>query len=131
MKDRSGRARTPRRSAELRRAEGGAATILALSWMLVIASFAWVGMLAAVATARQHRVDGAADLIALSAAARLQGGADACRIAADFARRNDVSMRSCRVDGDDVVVAVADEVGFGFGIRRDLIGQARAGPTDR
>lgn len=115
--------------AELRSSQRGVATVLALSWMLVITLMAWVGMLVAVATARQHKVDGAADLVAVSAAVVLQRGEDPCRVAADFARRNSVGLRDCRVDGDDVVVEVDDEVAFGFGLRRDLTGEARAGPS--
>jgi len=115
---------------DLRRRDGeeGVATVLAVAWIFVITTLAWIGMLAAAATARQHKVDGAADLVAVSAAARLQRGGDPCRTAAEIAVRNDVSLQTCRVDGDDVVVAVSDELLMAFEVRRRLIGQARAGP---
>lgn len=111
------------------RSEVGAATVLALAWILVLAAMAWAGMLIAAAAARQHHVDGAADVVAVSAASRLQRGDDACAVASDFASRNEVVLRLCRVDGDDVVIAVSDRISVGFGIRRDLVGQARAGPS--
>ena len=111
------------------RSEVGAATVLALAWILVLATMAWAGMLIAAAAARQHHVDGAADVVAVSAASRLQRGDNACAVALDFASRNDVVLRSCRVDGTDVVIAVTDWVSLGFGIRRDLVGKARAGPS--
>ena len=68
----------------------------------------WPGsaMLVAAATARQHHVDGAADLVAVSAASACSAAATPARSPSDFASRNDVVLRSCRVDGDDVVIAV-------------------------
>ena len=90
---------------------------------------AWVGMLAAAATARQHQVDGAADLVAVSAAARLQRGRRRLRVARATSRRA-MTCRcvSCRVDGDDVVVGSRRRDELRLRDRRQLAGQARAGP---
>lgn len=110
--------------------ESGAATVSALAWILVLATVAFVGMVAAAVTARQHRVDGAADLVAVSAASGLREGSDACGVARDFAARNKLILRSCKVDGSDVVIVVADTIDLVFGVRRSLVGRARAGPAD-
>lgn len=116
----------PRR--RIRADESGVATVWAAAWIFVVTTLAWVGMIAAAATARQHKVDGSADLVAVSAAASLQRGGDACRTAARLASSNAVVLDSCRVDGEDVVVSVTDELSLPLAIRRQLIGHARAGP---
>jgi secretion/DNA translocation related TadE-like protein len=102
---------------------------MAVSWILALCVFGWIGMLVAAATAWQHKVDGAADLVAVSAATGLQRGDDACRVASSIAADNDVRLGGCRVEGEDVIVEVLRRVRLGFGISRQLVGDARAGPT--
>lgn len=111
--------------------EAGVATVMALAWIVVVTTLAWIAMLAAAATARQHRVDGAAELAAVSAATRLQRGGDACATAKLVATRNEVSLQECHIEGRDVVVTVVDELSLPLAIRRQLLGNARAGPADR
>lgn len=111
------------------RPETGLATIWAACWMAVCLSVAGVAMTLAAAVAAQHHVDGAADLVSLSAAARLQHGADACAVAARAARANGVALQHCSVDGQDVVVVVSVRLRLPFGIDRQAQAAARAGPT--
>lgn len=108
--------------------EDGIATIWAVAWIFVTATFGWVGLLAATLTAAQHHVDGAADLVSLSAAARLQHGGDACAAAGQIARDNAVVLSSCQVEGDDVVVEVSDQIRLPLGLQGRLSSMARAGP---
>jgi len=79
--------------------------------------------------ARQHHVDGAADLVALSAAARVQDGGNGCEAAAQFATSNRVTLLACDLDGDDVVVEVSTMLRLPFGIEGRLESRARAGPA--
>lgn len=116
------------RSPSRGREEAGVATVWAIAWIAVVMSLAWIGMLAAAVAARQHKVDGAADLVALSAAARLQRGGSACDEAAALAERNDVSLHTCAVDGTDVVVVVTDVVALPLGLDGRLESRSRAGP---
>jgi secretion/DNA translocation related TadE-like protein len=108
--------------------EDGVATVWAIMWIFVCLTIGWVGVVIAAVVAAQHRLDAAADLSALSAAAELQRGRDACRAAADIARDNGVGVARCRVDRDDVVVTVARTVGLPFGVHGSLTSTARAGP---
>lgn len=119
-----------RRGAELLAPEqAGMATVWAVCWMAVCLTVGWVGIGLAAAEAHQHHVDGAADLTAVSAAARLQRGGDACAAAVTVAEVNDVLLADCRLEAEDVVVTVREEVDLPFGIRRWVWGEARAGPS--
>lgn len=111
------------------RREHGMATVWAVGWMAVCLTVAWVALVLAAAAARQHQVDGAADLVSLSAAARLQRGGDACAAAASVAGANRVVLDECQVDGTDVRVAVRAPLDLPFGIHRWVRGEARAGPV--
>ena len=74
----------------------------------------------------RHRAQGAADLAALAAAARLpSGAAAACARATLVAREMRVDDSECGVDGLDVVVTVRVPVAFGGAARA----AARAGPA--
>jgi secretion/DNA translocation related TadE-like protein len=108
--------------------EDGVATVWAITWIFVCLTIGWVGVVVAAVVAAQHRLDAAADLSALSAAAELQRGRDACGAAVDIARDNAVGIARCRVDGDDVVVTVARTLSLPFGLQGSLTSTARAGP---
>jgi secretion/DNA translocation related TadE-like protein len=108
--------------------EGGLATVWAIAWIFVCLTVGWVGVVAAAVVAAQHRLDAAADLSVLSAAAELQRGRDACGAAATIASDNGADIARCRVDGDDVVVTVDRTVSLPFGVQGHLTSTARAGP---
>jgi hypothetical protein len=59
--------------------DDGYATVWAVGWMLVLGLVAWAALLVSIAVARQHHLDGAADLAALSGAQALQRGQDGLR----------------------------------------------------
>jgi secretion/DNA translocation related TadE-like protein len=109
--------------------ERGSAAVLAtvLIGLLVVVSM-FVGALGAV-VADQRRVESAADLAALAAAAALQSGVDACAAAGSVARRNGARLRSCRVSGDLVAVEVMRGARVVLGRAVRVSAQARAGPV--
>lgn len=109
-------------------ASAGFATVWAVIWTTVLVLVGWVCLLVAGLVARQHQLDGAADLVALSAASRVQRGGDGCEAAAQIAAANHVSLVTCQVEGVDVVVEVGVNVDLPFGITGRLAGNARAGP---
>ncbi|MDQ3486020.1 MAG: flp pilus-assembly TadE/G-like family protein [Actinomycetota bacterium] len=111
------------------RHDDGFATVWGITWVVVILSIGWVCLLAAFAVARQHHVDGAADLVALSAAARVQDGGNGCEAAAQLAASNRVTLLACDLDGDDVVVEVSTVLRLPLGIEGRLVSRARAGPS--
>ncbi len=110
------------------RPEPGIATVWAVAWMSVCLSIGWLGLLAATIASRQHHLDGAADLAALSAAARHERAGDACAVASAVAVGNDVAVQDCSLRGEDVVVTVSDSVSLPFSIAGDLTATSRAGP---
>lgn len=86
------------------------------------------GYLGAAVVAR-HRAQAAADLAALSAAARLAAGPEtACAQATAVARQMQVSVTGCSVDDLDVVVTV--DARLAIGQWRSARAAARAGPAD-
>jgi secretion/DNA translocation related TadE-like protein len=90
--------------------------------MAVLVSVTAGGIYVGSAVVARHRAQGAADLAALAAAARLpEGAAAACAHASAAAHATDVEMADCRIDGLDVVVTVT------AGRARAA---ARAGPTE-
>lgn len=111
------------------RRDDGFATVWGVTWIVVTLFIGWVCLLAAFAVARQHDVDGSADLVALSAAARVQDGGDGCEAAAQLASDNQVTLVRCDLDGPDVVVQVSAELRLPFGIDGRLVSRARAGPS--
>ncbi len=111
-----------------RREESGIASIWAVSWILAISSVGWLAVLATSVASRQHHLDGAADLVSVSAAARLQRGGNPCALAAEIASANKVVMSSCRVDGPDVLITVESVMKLPFGLDGGLTAVARAGP---
>jgi len=110
----------------------GTAQMAAVSLVLLVVVGALavvIGYLAALNEAR-----GAADLVALSAAAERVRGADACRAARSTASANQVAVTGCRVVGDTldfvVVVTVARSVRFGAPVLPQRVqATARAGRT--
>lgn len=112
-----------------RRARGaGIATVWAIGWMFACLAVGWLGIVSAMAVARQHHLDASADLASLSGASRLQHGGDACRAVAEVAAKNGVALTSCRVQRDDVVVVVESALELPAGQRLRLVATARAGP---
>ncbi len=84
-----------------------------------------------VATAAAHRgAQAAADLAALAGAVTVQSGGIPCVVAAEVATANHVSVTSCHLDGDHVVLAVRSDGPQLFGHRFEVSGRARAGPVD-
>lgn len=69
-------------------------------------------MAVATALAAAERVRGAADLVAVSAAAEYASGSDACLAAARIATANRVELRECSVVGDELDFAVTVVVGM-------------------
>jgi secretion/DNA translocation related TadE-like protein len=108
--------------------ERGIATVWGVAWVVVCLTIGWLAVLATAVASAQHHLDGAADLAALSAAARLQRGGDACAVADAVAEDNSSQLADCELQGDDVVVRVRGRVTLPFGLSGDLTAAARAGP---
>ncbi len=108
--------------------QSGIASVWAIAWIFVCLTVGWVALALGVAVAGQHHVDAAADLTSLSAARTLQHAGAPCRTASVVAAANGVALTGCRVDGDDVVVAVRARLNLPFGLHPWVGGQARAGP---
>lgn len=84
----------------------------------------------AVVVAR-HRVQAAADLAALAAAAELGSGADAgCAAAESLGHRMNVRVDRCEVSGWDVVITAEQKVPVGPFGERSIRAIARAGPVE-
>jgi secretion/DNA translocation related TadE-like protein len=111
------------------RDSAGVATVWATAWMLVLVLVGGVGLVLGFAASRQHQVDAAADLVALSAAAGLHRGTDPCSVAARVASANRVTLHHCRVRREDVVVDVRAKVMLPFGVHPWISARARAGPS--
>jgi secretion/DNA translocation related TadE-like protein len=112
------------------RRDDGAATVLVLGLCAVVLLAGTVAAaLGAVAVAR-HRAASAADLAALAAASRvLEGRHVACGAAELVARRAYARLRSCRVEGWEVVVEAAVVPPGAVGALGSAVVTARAGPV--
>lgn len=111
-----------------RRSPAGVATVWT-AWAIVsVVAVGAVCLAAAAAVTRQHRLDGAADLVALAAARDLRRGQDPCRAAAAAAAGNAVSLASCQRRDSDVAIVVTDRLELPFGVGHTLVSRARAGP---
>lgn len=99
--------------------------------MTVLLVITVCGVYVGSAVIARHRVQAAADLASLAAAARISHGAEtACAQASVVARAMDTSVTQCVVDGLDVVVTVEAAVALGrFGIGQARAA-ARAGPAE-
>lgn len=108
----------------------GAATVLAALMIVVVMAVAGVGVRVGSAVVARHRAQGAADLAALAAAARLPNGtAAACQGALEVSRTMGAELADCTVAQLDVVIAVVVEAGGPMGGRARA--SARAGPVLR
>lgn len=98
--------------------------------IVVVVALATVGLRVGSAVIARHRAQGAADLAALAAAARLPSGpAAACQAALNIARATGAELADCTVAELDVVIAVVVAVGGRLGGRAHA--SARAGPVLR
>lgn len=98
--------------------------------IVVLVTVALVGVRVGSAVVARHRAQGAADLAALAAAARLPSGpAAACQVALEIARAMGAELADCTVAELDVVIAVV--VAAGGPIGAPARASARAGPALR
>ncbi|WP_454296281.1 Rv3654c family TadE-like protein [Salana multivorans] len=88
------------------------------------------------AAAAQARAQTGADLGALSGALTLQSGGDVCSAAARAAQGSGAELRSCVVEGEDVIVEASSAIGGGVAGKMASavaggagIASARAGPV--
>jgi secretion/DNA translocation related TadE-like protein len=111
-----------------RRDERGAAVPVAIGLVgvLLVITMVCVGTVALVLTHR--RVQVAADLASLAAAAAIQRGVDPCSAATGIARRHRADLVACVVSGPDVVVATAVRAPAVLG-GAVLSARSRAGPA--
>ncbi|UQE76920.1 flp pilus-assembly TadE/G-like family protein [Gordonia sp. PP30] len=104
-----------------------ALAIAGLATLVVAMSYLGAAVLA------RHRAQNAADLGALAAAsAQLYGGDDPCGRAREIvvAQEGAPRLRTCEVEGQDVLVDVVVPVRLGdFGLR-EATARARAGPAE-
>ena len=109
----------------------GAATVVtvALAGVLLLVGAA-AGVVGAIVVAHRQ-AQAAADLSALAAAtaAADPAGRDPCTVADQIASENEASLRSCVVEGQDVVVEVTVPGPRWLGQDQDLGARARAGPV--
>ncbi|WP_253856963.1 Rv3654c family TadE-like protein [Prauserella alba] len=121
---------SPRDAAGKRDAEAGMATVwgaFAIAGLLAVAGVVWlVGHVAAV----RHQAANAADLAALAAAGRVDGGmGDACRLARTVTDRMHVDLADCRVAHPDALVTVEAGGGPWLAVFGPVTARARAGPA--
>ena len=88
------------------RDEIGAGTVMSVTGIIVIVVVGLVIVVGVLYLAAAHRARGAADLAALSAAARVPDGGDACGAAERVADRHGAQVTECVTAGDDVEWAV-------------------------
>jgi secretion/DNA translocation related TadE-like protein len=113
------------------RGDTGAGTV----WVIAFMSLVWlVGIVAvtvgSVRVAR-HRVDAAADLAALGAAARrAEGEVAACRAAAEVVARSRARLTRCSLQGGIAEVSVVAGIRVLLGVgEKKVASWARAGPA--
>ena len=114
-----------------RRDEAGYATVWSVIWMGGLLAATGLVLFVVGGVARQHHLDGSADLVAVSAATALNEGSDACLTASRIAAANHVLLGSCRVDQRDVIVLVTDRLDLPLELHLELAGRARAGPSSQ
>lgn len=88
--------------------EHGSGTVLVAGTVVVLMAVAAAILVVGGYLVAADHARGAADLVAISAAAKVAQRGDGCRAAADVAHRNGVSLVRCTVRGDslDFVVSV-------------------------
>lgn len=108
--------------------ERGAATVFAVSLVVVLLLLGMAAVFVTATAAAHRRAQAGADLAALAGAAALQSGTDPCAEAATIAAENGVRLSACGVEGMDVLVTALldgpEFAGHSFEVR----GTARAGP---
>lgn len=115
--------------------EQGSGSVLVLGMVAAVLVVLTATVVLAGALAAAHRSRGAADLSALAAAGEAVDGASsaaACGVAADLARVNGATLRSCVAGSDgvvDVEVVVAVPLHVAGVTPRTMPGRARAGPA--
>lgn len=110
-------------------AERGAATVLGVAVVGVLATVMALVAALAGAVADQRRVESAADLGALAGASAAQQGGSACSSARDVVNRNGASLTSCVVTGEVVEVTARRRTQPLLGRRFQAASTARAGPV--
>ncbi len=109
--------------------ERGAAALLAVTLAVALLICATAAVVAGRLLSDQRRAAAAADLAALAGAAALQQGLAACPQAERVAEANSAVVTRCRVEGQDVRLAVeTDSVRFLSRVLRPGA-EARAGPV--
>ncbi len=119
------------RPAQWRRDQRGAATVLVMPFVGVLALVTVVLAFQGGVLVTQRRVQAAADLAALAGAAALQRGEDGCAAASAVAGRNGARLSGCEVSGTagrDVVVTVERDGPAVLGRSVTVEASARAGP---
>lgn len=112
-----------------RTGETGAASVLVLTLVGVLAAGTVLLAVVVGALVAQRRVASAADLAALAGAAALQRGADGCAAAAGVSRRNGAELVACRSSEGVVQVTVRTDLPVRFGRSLTVSARARAGPV--
>jgi secretion/DNA translocation related TadE-like protein len=118
-------------TARWRREQRGAATVLVLPFVGVLALVTVVLAFQGGVLVTQRRVQAAADLAALAGAAALQRGQDGCAAASAVAGRNGARLSDCQVSGvagRDVVVTAERDGPAVLGRSVTVEASARAGP---
>lgn len=121
---------TPRRAPW--REEDGSATAYVLGIILAVAVVAVLVAGLIQAHSASGRARAAADLAALGAARAWTdplADAEPCAVAERVATADGARLTACRIDGQDVEVAVSVSVHL-LGVDRHALAQARAGPVD-
>ncbi|HEX8870714.1 MAG TPA: Rv3654c family TadE-like protein [Lentzea sp.] len=106
--------------------ECGSAAVSGVVAMLLLIILTVTGAQIGAAVVVRHRVTGAADLAALAGAAGLVDGEEsACEQAKRVAERNGAQLRSCSVNGWEVVAEASAVTPFG-----PVSARSRAGPAE-
>lgn len=95
------------------RDERGGGTVVSLSTIAVVILLGVAVVVGVLYVAAVHRARGAADLAALSAAARVPDGGDVCGAAERVAGRNGAEVVACETAGDTVEWVVHVRVKLG------------------
>jgi secretion/DNA translocation related TadE-like protein len=110
-------------------ADRGAGSILVLGAVAVVLTTVLAVLTLAAAYDARHRAAAAADLAALAGAGRVRVGVEpACSLARTVAAANGGVLRSCAVEGEQVVVSVAATIVGPARWLPDPVRRARAGP---
>lgn len=122
--------RLPDLRSEWRAPDRGGASVLVLAMGFLLLAAGLGGAAVGAARIGRHQAQAAADLGALAGAIRaVEGEPVACDRAAALVAANQARVRSCRVDGLDVVVFAEVTVAPMPGLRRVALAGARAGPV--